>query len=101
MGGSAGGALALQTANQVVKDASLKPSLKGVVALVPCVAHPDSIPDKYKSKYKAYEENATGVPIIDKKSMDTFFQYVVNRPKHDARTLTSDLQARWGGSKRP
>lgn len=73
-GGSAGGALALQTANAVVKDASLKDSLKGVIALVPATIHRTTIPDKYKSKYKAYDDNKTGVPIIDRTSMDIFFE---------------------------
>jgi hypothetical protein len=75
-GGSAGGALALQIANKIVKDPELKSSLKGVAALVPCTAHWDSIPDKYKSKYTAYEDNKKGTPIIDKGSMEIFYEYV-------------------------
>lgn len=73
MGGSAGGALALQIANQIVKDSKYKSSLKGVAAQVPCTTHWDNVPEKYKSKYNSYTENAKGTPIIDKESMETFY----------------------------
>lgn len=76
LGGSAGGALALQAANKIVQDPELKTSLKGIAAQVPCTAHWETVPEKYKSKYKSYEENKSGVPIIDKESMETFYKYV-------------------------
>ncbi|KAK5080784.1 Telomerase-binding protein [Exophiala xenobiotica] len=76
IGGSAGGALALQICNAVLKDPSLKDSMKGVAAMVPCTSHPDNVPDKYKPKYKSYTENAEGVPIIDRKSMEIFYEYL-------------------------
>ncbi|PPJ52349.1 hypothetical protein CBER1_09847 [Cercospora berteroae] len=81
MGGSAGGALALQIANQIVKDSKYKSSLKGVAAQVPCTTHWDNVPEKYKSKYNSYTENAKGTPIIDKESMDTFYTHVNADPK--------------------
>ncbi|EME86810.1 uncharacterized protein MYCFIDRAFT_49459 [Pseudocercospora fijiensis CIRAD86] len=80
-GGSAGGALAFQIANQVVQDPELKDSIKGIVAMVPATTHWDSIPEKYKSKHKSYEENKEGTPIIDKKSMEIFFEHL--GPKAD------------------
>lgn len=67
-------------ANIVVQDKDLKQSLKGVVALVPITAHPESIPEKYKSLYKSYEENSKGTPVIDRGSMDIFFEYVSFHP---------------------
>jgi len=76
IGGSAGGALALQICNAVVKDSSLKSSIKGVAAMVPMAVHPDNVPAKYKSQYKAYEENAKGVPVIDKNSMEIFINHL-------------------------
>lgn len=75
-GGSAGGGLALQIANNITQDPKLKSTIKGVAALVPTTAHWDSIPDKYKSKYNSYTENAKGTPIIDKGSMEIFYEYV-------------------------
>lgn len=74
IGGSAGGGLALSIANKVVKDPELKDSLKGIVALVPVAAHWETVPQKYKDKYKAYEDNKSGTPIIDKESMETFYK---------------------------
>lgn len=40
--------------------------------MVPVTAHPDFLPDKYKSHYKSHVENGSGVPIIDASSMKTF-----------------------------
>ena len=74
IGGSAGGALALQIALQVIKDPKLKPSLKGIAAMVPCTSHWDSIPEKYKSKYTAYTDNGVDAPVIDKESMQIFYE---------------------------
>lgn len=76
IGGSAGGALALQICNAVLKDPSLKDSIKGVIAQVPAVVHPDNVPEKYKSSYKAYEDNKEGVPVIDRASMDIFLEHL-------------------------
>lgn len=73
IGGSAGGGLALQICNKVLKDPSLKSSIKGVAAMVPLTIHPDRIPEKYKANYTSYTENAKGVPVIDRESMDLFY----------------------------
>lgn len=76
IGGSAGGGLALEICNAVLKDSALKSSIKGVVAMVPITVHPDNVPEKYKSLYKAYDENKSGVPIIDRNSMEIFFEHL-------------------------
>lgn len=76
IGGSAGGALALQIANAVLKDSSLKSSIKGVAAMVPATVHPDAVPSKYQSSYKSYKENEKDVPIIDRNSMDIFYKHL-------------------------
>ncbi|KAK5105543.1 Telomerase-binding protein [Lithohypha guttulata] len=76
IGGSAGGALALQTANAVLKDSSLKDSIKGVAAMVPSTTHYENCPEKYQSMYTAYKDNAVDAPIINKESMDIFLGHL-------------------------
>lgn len=81
IGGSAGGALALQVANRLVKDPATRHRIKGVAALVPCTLHYDHVPEEYKSIHKSYEENKEGVPIIDKESMRIFYTEAGVDPK--------------------
>ncbi|KIY03174.1 uncharacterized protein Z520_01641 [Fonsecaea multimorphosa CBS 102226] len=81
IGGSAGGALALEIANRIVKDPSKRDGIKGIAAIVPCALHWDHVPEEYKDIYKAYEENKEGVPIIDKKSMQIFYDHAGADPK--------------------
>ena len=81
IGGSAGGGLALGIAYQVLQDPKLKPSLKGIAAMVPCTTHWDNVPEKYKSKYTSYTENAQNSPVIDKESMEAFYEHVGADPK--------------------
>ena len=45
------------------------------------------MPSKYKSDYKAIEENADGAPVIDKESMDIFYKAAKIDPK-DASCFT-------------
>jgi len=71
-GTSAGGGLALTTADQLIK-AGKGSQLAGVVVMVPVTAHPSTIPAAYKSHYTAYTDNGSGVPMIDAVSMTTFF----------------------------
>ncbi|KAK5712621.1 hypothetical protein LTR17_017874 [Elasticomyces elasticus] len=75
IGGSAGGGLALQVANQVLRDSVLKSSLKGIIALVPLTLHKDHVPEKYKDMYTSYKDNAKGTPIIDGESMKIFYEH--------------------------
>jgi versiconal hemiacetal acetate esterase len=73
IGSSAGGCLALTTANKLVENPETRPSIHGVVALVPPTTHPTNVPSEYISMYKSYTENADGAPIIDRSSMETYF----------------------------
>lgn len=75
IGGSAGGGLAFQIANQVLRDDKLKDSLKGIVAMAPVTAHWDSIPAKYKDNYTAHKDNEKDAPVIDKESMEIFYKH--------------------------
>lgn len=72
-GTSAGGGLALLVTDALVEEGN-RSHVQGVVAIVPITAHPSSIPVEYKSQYTAYEENGSGVPVIDASTMNTFFQ---------------------------
>ncbi|KAH7354861.1 lipase/esterase-like protein [Rhexocercosporidium sp. MPI-PUGE-AT-0058] len=87
IGGSAGGGLALSVVNELIKAGSGS-QIQGIVAMVPVAAHPDSIPSAYKSQYKAYTENASGVPIIDADTMKTFFEAAGVQP-NDETAFTS------------
>jgi versiconal hemiacetal acetate esterase len=73
IGSSAGGCLALTTANKLVENPETRSSIHGVVALVPPTTHPDNVPSEYISMYKSYAENADDAPIIDRSSMETYF----------------------------
>ena len=80
IGGSAGGALALQIANRVVKDPSKRDGIKGIAALLPCTLHFDNIPAEYKDMYKSYDDSGRS-PIIDKNSMKIFYEAAGVDPK--------------------
>ncbi|KAL4999737.1 Alpha/Beta hydrolase protein, partial [Aspergillus recurvatus] len=57
MGGSAGANLAFGVALRLL-DSGLGDKFKGVHALVPCVVHPDAVPESKRGQFTAYEENA-------------------------------------------
>ena len=61
-------------ADQALRDSKLKDSIKGVASLIPITVHYDNVPEKYKSRYNAYTENATDVPVLNKEGMTTFFR---------------------------
>lgn len=52
-----------------------------MAALIPCTLHWDNVPEEYQSIYKSYEENGVNTPIIDKKSMEQFYEYTGLDPK--------------------
>jgi len=81
IGGSAGGALAFQVANKVIREPGLKTSLRGIAAMVPATAHWDSVPSKYADKYKAHTDNAHDTPVIDGESMDIFLKHLGADPR--------------------
>ena len=70
---SAGGGLALLVTDVLLEEGNSS-HVQGVVAIVPITAHPSSIPVEYKSQYTSYEENGSGVPIIDASTMKTFLE---------------------------
>jgi versiconal hemiacetal acetate esterase len=73
MGGSAGGGLALQIANRLVKNPDLKGAIRGILAIVPLALHYDNVPSSLQSKYKAYDENGPDSAVINKESMKVFY----------------------------
>lgn len=80
VGTSAGGAIALAVANHLIK-VGMRTSIKGIAAFAPVTVHPlYGVPPKYKERYTSYKENATGVPLIDASTMDTFFKSVDCKP---------------------
>ncbi|KAJ9636174.1 hypothetical protein H2204_005446 [Knufia peltigerae] len=81
IGGSAGGALALQVANHIVNDPSKRKNIRGVAAIVPATLHFDYVPEEYKSIYKAYKENEKDTPLIDKEAVRTFFEATAVDPR--------------------
>jgi versiconal hemiacetal acetate esterase len=81
IGGSAGGALALQVANHIVKDPSKRGGIRGVAAMVPLTLHWDHVPEEYKPIYTAYTVNGKDAPIIDKESMRIFYEHAGVDPK--------------------
>lgn len=64
-----------------MKDPELKAGLKGIIALVPATVHPNAVPSKYTSMYKAHHDIAKDSPVIDRESMDTFFREMQIDPK--------------------
>ncbi|KIM93847.1 hypothetical protein OIDMADRAFT_136842, partial [Oidiodendron maius Zn] len=72
-GTSAGGGLALNVTDALIEEGHGS-YVQGVVAIVPITAYPSSVPVEYKSQYTSYEENGSGVPIIDASTMKTLFE---------------------------
>jgi versiconal hemiacetal acetate esterase len=68
--------LALSSTRKIVLGQSSLPktAVKGIVALVPVAFHPQSDLKNYKADYTSYEVNKENVPIIDKTSIDQFFE---------------------------
>jgi len=93
MGSSAGGGLALTVADQVIK-AGKRDHVQGIVAIVPVTAHPSSVPSKYASHYTAHKDNAHGVPVIDWRTMETFYQAASADPNDEKTfvTLSKELK---------
>ncbi|CAK7206199.1 hypothetical protein SEUCBS139899_008985 [Sporothrix eucalyptigena] len=81
VGVSAGGGLALSVTRRIVKGESSALSadrLAGVVALAPVTLHPDNVPAAALeasgvSGYTSYTEFATDAAIVNRKTMNTFF----------------------------
>ncbi|KAK3112035.1 hypothetical protein LTR53_012100 [Teratosphaeriaceae sp. CCFEE 6253] len=80
--------LSITLANQVIADAALVCSLKGVVAMVPAVVHFDNFPAKFQPMYKLPTENARDAPVIDVESTAIFFHAAGVSPA-DASAFTA------------
>lgn len=87
IGESAGACLAMQVTRACIKKGE-KSRVRGVVALCPLAAHPASVPERYRSNYTAYDDNMEGVPMIDKKVMDTFFASAQMDPMDPSHFIT-------------
>lgn len=95
MGSSAGGGLSLSAARKVVLGQSSVPknAIKGIVAIVPVAFHPATVPEAYKADYVSYKENAENVPMIDKTSMDQFFDITGVTPENKDYFVGIDAEA--------
>jgi versiconal hemiacetal acetate esterase len=49
--------------------------------MVPVTVHPDNVPERLKSVYKSYTENAKDAPVIDAESMHIFYREAAVDPK--------------------
>jgi versiconal hemiacetal acetate esterase len=71
IGGSSGGGLALGVALRLI-DTGLGETVKGIVSLVPVTIHPDACPERLKSEFTSYNENAE-YTVNTKSAMRAFF----------------------------
>ncbi|RMZ88537.1 hypothetical protein DV736_g4223, partial [Chaetothyriales sp. CBS 134916] len=90
IGGSAGGGLALQVGNHLVKDPTKRESIKGVTVIVPVTLHFDYVPDQYKTIYTAYQDNED-TPVINKESMQIFYDHAEVDPKTPDTFVALDI----------
>lgn len=87
IGESAGACLAMQVTRAFIEKGQ-KSLVRGVVALCPLAAHPASVPKKYREIYTAYDENGEGVPMVDRKVMETFFESAKMDPMDPSHFIT-------------
>ncbi|PQE19429.1 hypothetical protein CJF30_00009888 [Rutstroemia sp. NJR-2017a BBW] len=87
IGASAGGCLALAVTNSLILS-GLRSRIRGVVALCPISAHPESIPKDYQGMYTSHLENAKDVPIINKQALEVFFNAAQLNPL-DAKSFVT------------
>ncbi|PMD45575.1 alpha/beta-hydrolase [Hyaloscypha variabilis F] len=80
-GCSAGGTLSCGLAKRLAEKGQHK-KLIGIMNLAGGTMHPGNVPDHLRDQYKAVEENAVDVPIIDRHVMDTFNR-AINANPHD------------------
>lgn len=78
-GSSCGAQLALNVCDRVLRDPSLKSSMKGVASLGTATCPPHNCPEKYKSDYTAMLEYATNNPVVDAESMEIFLRELGQR----------------------
>jgi versiconal hemiacetal acetate esterase len=73
VGQSAGGSLALALARRLIV-LGRKHEVKGISAIAPFVVHPDGVPSRYTTQYRAFDELGDG-PIITKQAMTHFYSW--------------------------
>lgn len=83
-GGSAGGGLSFSIAERLIADGKGS-QISGIVAMVPATLHHSNIPEEYVSAYTAINGNVEDSPVINRKTMETFYrelshpsQYLLN-----------------------
>lgn len=83
-GGSAGGGLSFGIAERLIADGK-RSQISGIVAMVPATLHHSNIPEEYVSAYTAINGNVEDTPVINRKTMETFYrelphpsQYLLN-----------------------
>lgn len=91
-GGSAGGALSFGIAERLIA-AGKRSQISGIVALVPATLHPSNVPEEYVRAYTATNANVDNTPIINKKTMETFYGEL-SHPSRYLLNTDNILQAR-------
>lgn len=81
LGGSAGGALSFGIAERLIADGK-RSQISGIVALVPATLHPSNIPEEYVSAYTATNDNVEDTPVINRKTMKTFYRKLPHLPRY-------------------
>lgn len=71
VGQSAGGNIALAVVRRLIV-LGRKHEVKGIAAIVPFVVHPDGVPSRYKTQYRAFDELVDG-PVLTKRAMNQFY----------------------------
>lgn len=76
-GPSAGGLLAFDVAYRVLSNATLRGSLRGILALVPATVHEDGVPPQYASIYESYARHPDrweNTVAINRESLRTMWE---------------------------
>ncbi|KFY93140.1 hypothetical protein V500_03885, partial [Pseudogymnoascus sp. VKM F-4518 (FW-2643)] len=78
-GGSAGGGLSFGIAERLIADGK-RSQIAGIVAMVPATLHHSNIPEEYVSSYTAINGNVEDTPVINRKTMETFYHAIDSDP---------------------
>lgn len=72
-GGSAGGGLSFGIAERLIADGK-RSQISGIVAMVPATLHHSNVPEEHVSAYTAINGNDEDTPVINRKTMETFYR---------------------------
>ncbi|KAJ5364334.1 uncharacterized protein N7496_010047 [Penicillium cataractarum] len=94
IGTSAGAALALLAARDIVSGLSSVPSdsLCGVVAISPLTTHHDNIPMRYQKLHNSYDEFGEGAPVLTRSVLAQFLQWAGAAPDDASSFILLDDQ---------